>query len=68
MFKCSPTKNDDTLQPYVKRELGREMNVILDCSIRWSSLVDMLAGFQQLCGPLQKALIDLGKSAELTDR
>jgi len=67
MFKRSPTKNDDTLQPYVKRELGREMNVILDCRTRWSSLVDMLARFQLLRGPLQKALIDLGQSAELTD-
>ena len=67
MFKHSPTKNDDTLQPYVTREFGKEMSLILDCKTRWSSLVDMLARFVQLRGPVQKALIDLGQSAILTD-
>jgi len=67
MFKRSPTKNDDTLQPYVKTAFGKELSLILDCRTRWSSLVDMLARFQQLRGPVQKALIDLGQANELTD-
>ena len=67
MFKRSPTKNDSILQPYVKREFGKEMSLILDCKTRWSSLVDMLARFLHLRGPVQKALIDLGQSAEVSD-
>jgi len=48
LFKCSPTKNDDILQPYVKRELGREVSLTLDCRTRWDSMVDMLSRFLQL--------------------
>jgi len=67
MFKRSLTKNNDTLQPYVKRAFGKEPSLILDCRTRLSSLVDMLARFLQLCGPVQKALLDLGQANELTD-
>ena len=64
LFKRSPTKNDDILQPYVKRELGREVSLTLDCRTRWNSMVDMLSRFLQLRGPVQKALIDLGQQYE----
>ena len=66
VFKRSPTKSDNALQPYVKREFSKEVSVILDWRTRWSSLADMFARFLQLCSPVQKALIDLGQSAELT--
>ena len=66
VFKRSPTKNDNALQPYVKREFSKEVSVILDWRTRWSSLADMFARFLQLRSPVQKALIDLGQSAELT--
>ena len=67
MNKRSPTKNDDTLQPYVKKELGKELTLILDCKTRWNSLVDMLSRFQRLRGPVQKALIDLSQQSKITD-
>lgn len=67
IFRRSPTKNDATLQPYVKKELGKELSLILDCRTRWNSLVDMLARFLQLRGPVQKAMIDLSLPSELTD-
>jgi len=65
-FKRSPTKSDNALQPYVKREFSKEVSVILNWRTRWSSLADMFARFLQLRSPVQKALIDLGQSAELT--
>jgi len=43
------------------------MSVMLDCRTRWSSLVDMLARFLQLRGPIQKALIDLGHASDVSD-
>ena len=34
VFKRSPTKNDNALQPYVKREFSKEVSVILDWRTR----------------------------------
>ena len=34
LFRRSPTKNDDTLQPYVRREYGKELVLLLDCRTR----------------------------------
>jgi len=67
LFKRSPTKNDAQLQPYVKQEFGQEITLLLDCRTRWNSLVDMLSRFLQLHGPIQKALIDLGKACLIND-
>ena len=67
MFRRSPTKNDDTLQPYVRREVGKELVLLLDCRTRWSSLADMLSRFLMLRGPIQKALIDLSDPTQLSD-
>jgi len=67
LFKRSPTKNDAQLQPYVKQELGKELSLILDCRTRWNSLVDMLSRFLQVRGPIQKALIDLGRATMIND-
>nr|CAI5830436.1 unnamed protein product [Callosobruchus analis] len=43
-FRKSPTKND-ILQKYIKEQHGREMQLILDCKTRWSSLFSMLERF-----------------------
>ena len=69
LFRRSPTKNDATLQPYVKQEFGKELSLTLDCPTRWNSLVAMLSRFKQLRGPVQKALIDLGvgHQCDITD-
>lgn len=67
MFRRSPTKNDDTLQPYIRREFGTELVLLLDCRTRWSSLADMLSRFVKLRGPIRKALIDLSEPTQVTD-
>lgn len=59
LFRRSPTKNDDALQPYVIKECGHEVHLKLDCKTRWSSLLEMLSTFQRLRIPIQKALIDV---------
>lgn len=67
LFKRSPTKNDDTLQPYVVSDCGREVQLKLDCKTRWNSLLEMLSTFLRLRGPIQKALIDLKQSSLVSD-
>ena len=67
IFRRSPTKNDDVLQPYVKREVGHELQLSLDCRTRWSSLFDMLKRFVQLRIPIQKAMIDIGEPDCVSD-
>jgi hypothetical protein len=67
IFRKSPTKNDDILQPYIKQSCGRELQLILDCKTRWSSLFSMLHRFMQVRNPIQKALVDLRMSALVSD-
>ena len=59
LFKQYPTKNNAVLQKYVKEEKGSELSLILDCKIRWNSLLSMLERFLALKTCIQKALIDL---------
>ena len=66
-FRRSPTKNDVILQKYVIDEFKEELSLILDCKTRWNSLVDMLARFLKLKNPIQKALIDVKTSVQLSD-
>jgi hypothetical protein len=62
-----PNKNVIFLQKYVRDELGKELNVNLDCLTRWSSLYIMLERFLKLFNCLGKALIDLDSKFKLTD-
>lgn len=59
IFRRSPTKNDQYLQKYVKLQFGKELNLQLDVTTRWNSLLIMLERFYQLRYCVQKALIDL---------
>ncbi|KAL0895021.1 hypothetical protein ABMA27_013490 [Loxostege sticticalis] len=54
----SPVKND-LLQQYIKAEFGKELQLILDCRTRWSSLASMLSRFNEVKHCISKALIDL---------
>ena len=65
-FKRSPLKNE-TLQKYVRETHPIGLNLILDCKTRWSSLLDMISRIIQLKLPVQKALLDLGESVDLSD-
>ena len=65
IFRKSPTKNT-ILQKYVKEEIGRELNLILDCSTRWNNLSDMLGRTVRLKNPIKKALIDLKMDVDIS--
>ena len=52
MFRNSPLKND-RLQDFVKNE---ELKLILDCKIRWNSLLAMIERFLRLKNCISKAL------------
>ena len=41
LFRRSPVKNDDHLQPYILENLGKEKMLFLDCKTRWNSLLTM---------------------------
>lgn len=59
IFRKSATKNDDALQPLVKKAHNKELKCLLDCRTRWNSTVDMISRFlllfQSKC--LQHALV-----------
>lgn len=59
LFRRSPTKNDEVLQRYVIGEFGEDLVLILDCKIRWSSLLTMIERFHKLRNCIRKALIDI---------
>lgn len=67
IFKNSPTKNDATLQKYVQAEFGKELQLLLDCKTRWSSLSIMLERFLKLKSCVQKALIDVKSAITFSD-
>ena len=47
MFRNSPLKNDG-LQDFVKNEFNEELKLILDCKVRWNSLLVMIERFLKL--------------------
>ncbi|GBP75913.1 Folliculin-interacting protein 1 [Eumeta japonica] len=61
LFRRSPLKNI-TLQKYVKKEFGRELNLTLDVKTRWNSMLQMTDRFLKLKNAIKKALIDLEMS------
>lgn len=58
LFRKSPTKND-VLQKYISNEFGKNMQLVLDCKTRWSSLADMISRFNKLKTCVSKAFIDV---------
>ena len=68
LFRCSPTKNDQTLQKYTVEEFGKGLSLILDSKTRWSSLHTMLERFAKLKNCIRKSLIDLESKIEITDK
>ena len=55
MFQNSPLKND-RLQDFVKNEFDEELKLILDCKVRWNSLLTMIERFLKLKNGISKAL------------
>ena len=67
IFRRSPIKNE-ILQHYVKEVYPNGLNLILDCKIRWSSLLDMLERIVRIKAPVQKALLDLQEMPNLSNQ
>lgn len=69
IFRRSPTKNDDALQPLVKVAHQRELKCLLDCKTRWNSTVDMISRFLLLykSKSLQHALIAVDSKIEFEE-
>ncbi len=68
IFRQSPVKNDDVLQPQNLANLGKEKSLLLDCKTRWNSLLDMLNRFYELRIEIKMALVQLDVPFDLTDR
>ena len=66
LFKRSPLKNE-ILQTYVKEKHPNELQLILDCRTRWSTLLNMLERIVKLRIPIHKALLDLDIDIKLND-
>ena len=58
IFRKSPVKNE-ALQKYVLLEQNKELSLVLDCKIRWSSMNEMVERFIYLKKCISKALLDL---------
>ena len=67
IFRRSPVKNDDALQPFVLEALGKEKKLQLDCKTRWNSLLSMLERFYELRKEIKMALVQLDIQFELTE-
>nr|CAI5830284.1 unnamed protein product [Callosobruchus analis] len=66
LFRRSPLKNN-VLQNYVKDKHSKELNLILDCKTRWSSLAQMLQRFIFVKDCIKKTMIDLSMPMNLSD-
>ena len=58
LFRKSPIKND-ILQEEVKKQLGKEVSLILDCRTRWNSLFSMIQQFLKIKDSIVKVLLDI---------
>lgn len=68
IFKKSPTKTD-ILNTYVNNDpdVKDQLQLILDCKTRWSSLADMLSRFLKLKDSITKALIDIKANINISE-
>ena len=55
MFRNSPLKNDRS-QDFAKNEFNKELKLILDCKVRWNSILAMIDRFLRLKICISKAL------------
>ena len=67
LFRRSSTKNDSILQKYVKKEFGKERNLILDSPTRWNTMLSMLERFSELKNCVRKRLIDITSDITFTE-
>ena len=66
IFRKSPVKNDDNLQPQVQQSFGKEKSLFLDCKIRWNSLLNMLQRFYEMRKEVKVAMLQLDKDFNIS--
>ena len=57
LFRKSPVKNDDILQPHIVRSFGKEYQLLLDTKTRWNSLLNMLRRFYKVRKEVEMAMV-----------
>ena len=67
LFRKSPVRNDDSLQPFVISSHGKELQLLLDTKTRWNSLLAMLQRFYHLRKEIKMAMVHLEKDFPFTD-
>ena len=67
LFRKSPVKNEDFLQPYIVESEGREYTLLLDCKTRWNSLLAMLERFYKLQKEIKLAVLRLDKDFDISN-
>ena len=68
LFRRSPVKINDHLQPYILENLGREKMLLLDFKTRWNSLLTMLERFYELQKEIKMAMIQLDVPFDLSKK
>jgi hypothetical protein len=66
LFKRSPVKNDDNLQPKIFEQFGKLKKLLLDSKTRWNSTVVMLRRFIEVQKEVKLAMVELDLPFELT--
>lgn len=67
IFRRSPVKNDENLQPFILEAFGKEKMLLLDCKTRWNSLLIMLERFYELRKEIKMALAQLDIQFDLSE-
>ena len=67
-FRQSPVRNEEHLQPLVRRSFGKELNLYLDVVTRWNSLSKMLKRFYKLRTEVKMACVAAGLNFTLSDQ
>ena len=66
IFRKSPLKNE-VLQSYIKEDLGKTLNLVMDCKTRWNSLINMISRLLTVRKLLCKAMIDINLKMEFCE-
>ena len=67
LFRKSPVRNDDNLQPQIKLSFGKEKALFLDCKTRWNSLLQMLKRFYELRKEVKIAMVQLDQHFDISN-
>ena len=66
-FRKSPVRND-ALQKEIKKEIGKELQLKLDCHTRWNSLYTMIETILKVKKSVIQTLADLNNDFIITDQ